>query len=63
MLSIGGTAITALSVSQDEATSVDLAIAVTTTTVGSLWGEKPGKSMITGFSVSIIQWIWDHWER
>ncbi len=57
------TGITGFSVIQDKATTVDLAVAVTTTTIGGVWGEKPGGSMLVGFATSIIQWIWDHLER
>ena len=63
VLGIGGTVITAFSVTQEKATSVDLAIGVTTTAVGGSWGAKPGGSMLVGFAASIVQWVWDHWER
>jgi hypothetical protein len=63
VLGIGGTVITAFSVTQEKATSVDLAIGVTTTAVGGRWGAKPGGSMLVGFAASIVQWVWDHWER
>jgi RHS repeat-associated protein len=58
-----GTGITAFSVIQDKATTVDLAVAVTTTTIGGVWGEKPGESMLVGFATGVVQWIWDHLER
>jgi RHS repeat-associated protein len=63
VLGIGGTVITAFSVTQEKATSVDLAIAVTTTAVGGRWGAEPGGSMLVGFATSVVQWVWDHWER
>jgi hypothetical protein len=63
LLGTVATGITAFSVIQDKATTVDLAVAVTTTTIGGVWGEKPGGSMLVGFATSIVQWIWDHLER
>jgi|JI10StandDraft_1071094.scaffolds.fasta_scaffold265990_1 hypothetical protein len=68
-LSAAGTVLTGVSVFQQYSSGnlgkddgVDLAVSIATTTVGAIWGSKPGKSQVVGLTGSVVQWLWDHWE-
>jgi RHS repeat-associated protein len=68
-LSAAGTVLTGVSVFQQYLSGnlgkddgADLVVSIATTTVGAIWGGRPGKSQVVGLTGSVVQWLWDHWE-
>ncbi len=58
--SFAGTVLTGYNVPNGNASSVDLAVSVTTTMAGARYGDA-GEYTV-GFGIGILQWIYDHWD-